>query len=374
MVYTYNQFISTSDNKSIPLPPPYPVVEAVHRRRGFLKSGSANKGQCCTHSNRNVRDRLFDEGYRADVVINTDHGGVIYAHANILLKSRNQVKGHKQSISIRGVPSEAAHLFIRFLYSPCYDEQKMEEYAMQVLVLAHVYAVPHLKRLCEKVLAKSLTSENVTDILQLALLCDVPRLSLIAHRFIVQHFKAVSATDGWKVMKKSHQTLERQLLESFYENSRQKERFRKVNEKKVYLQLYEAMEALVHICREGCRTMGPHDKVPKEDEGPCHYEECKGMELLLRHFAGCKKRVPGGCVHCKRMWQLLELHSHLCADPDVCRFLCVGINSFILPLLRNFKQKRENKNKKVETKWRILVQKIVRSKSISGAPFFSLES
>lgn len=78
------------------------------------------------------------------------------------------------------------------------------------------------------------------------------------------------------------------------------------------------MEALVHICRDGCRTIGPHDKDFKANQ-PCSYAACKGIELLVRHFAGCKLRVPGGCVHCKRMWQLLELHSRLCADPDYCR-------------------------------------------------------
>jgi hypothetical protein len=31
---------------------------------------------------------------------------------------------------------------------------------------------------------------------------------------------------------------------------RRQERAKKMEEKKVYLQLYEAMEALVHICRE----------------------------------------------------------------------------------------------------------------------------
>lgn len=99
----------------------------------------------------------------------------------------------------------------------------------------------------------------------------------------------------------------------------QKERIRISNERKIYLQLYEAMEALVHICRDGCQTIGPHDKDFKENQVPCKYAACKGLELLVRHFAGCKLRVLGGCVHCKRMWQLLELHSRLCANSDVCR-------------------------------------------------------
>lgn len=116
------------------------------------------------------------------------------------------------------------------------------------------------------------------------------------------------------------------IYATYYFLQRRKERARKLNERKIYLQLYEAMEALVHICRDGCRTIGPHDKVLKVDQGPCNYESCKALELLVRHFAGCKMRVPGGCIHCKRMWQLLELHSHLCPDSDVCRVpLCRSI-------------------------------------------------
>lgn len=132
------------------------------------------------------------------------------------------------------------------------------------------------------------------------------------------------------------------------------------------MQLYEAMEALVHICRDGCRTIGPHDKILRsDDQEPCpYYATCKGLEALVRHFAECKMRRSGGCVHCKRMWQILELHSRLCANSDVCR----------VPLCRNFRQRRRRQSKKEDTTWRILVKKIVRSKSVSGAPYFSLES
>ncbi|CAI0405563.1 unnamed protein product [Linum tenue] len=79
------------------------------------------------------------------------------------------------------------------------------------------------------------------------------------------------------------------------------------------------MEALVHICRDGCRTIGPHDRDLEKNQQPCSYGACRGLEQLVRHFAGCKLRVPGGCSHCKRMWQLLELHSRLCADSSLCR-------------------------------------------------------
>lgn len=100
---------------------------------------------------------------------------------------------------------------------------------------------------------------------------------------------------------------------------RKQERQRKMEEKKVYLQLYEAMEALLHICKDGCRTIGPRDKVLKGSWGACNFPACKGLETLVRHFSNCKTRVPGGCVHCKRMWQLLELHSRMCNEPDSCK-------------------------------------------------------
>lgn len=220
-----------------------------------------------------------------------------------------------------------------------------------------------LKRLCEWQIENGLlTAETAVDIFQLAMLCDAPRLSLICHRFILKNFKAVSATEGWKVMKDSHPVLEKEILVSmigedsvcislyflhfllsFYTKyefvsciqflkkhslirkvhhfllQRRKEIMRKAAERQMYQQLYEAMEAVVHIFRDGCRTIGPHDKMLKKEQSPCHYVACKGVEALVRHFAGCKKRVPGGCIHCKRMWQILELHSRLCANSDVCR-------------------------------------------------------
>lgn len=86
---------------------------------------------------------------------------------------------------------------------------------MPLLVLSHVFVVPQLKQVCERHLERGLiTIENVIDIFQLALLCDAPRLTLICHRFILKSFKAVSATEGWKVMRESHPVLEREVLGS----------------------------------------------------------------------------------------------------------------------------------------------------------------
>ncbi|XWS45155.1 hypothetical protein CRYUN_Cryun15aG0112300 [Craigia yunnanensis] len=357
-------------------PPPLPGPATNCRRKGLfmMNNGSAIRGNSCVSTaTRDLWDSLFDEGYRADVTIKTDNGGIIYAHANVLGMAspvfRGMLKqakgfGQKKSISINGAPHDAVRVFIRFLYSSCYEEEEMKEFALPLLVLSHAYVVPQLKRICEQQLEHVLlTLENVVDVFQLSLLCDAPRLMLIGHRMILRNFKAVSSTEGWEAMKKSHPALEKEIVETMIdEENMQKEKIRKKNEQKIYLQLCEAMEALVHICRDGCKTIGPHDKDFKENQTPCKYGACKGLELLIRHFAGCKLRVPGGCIQCKRMWQLLNLHSRLCTDSSSCR----------VPLCRNFKEKITKQSKKDEIKWKILVKKISRTKRINGggAPFF----
>ncbi|CAH9120845.1 unnamed protein product [Cuscuta epithymum] len=108
------------------------------------------------------------------------------------------------------------------------------------------------------------------------------------------------------------------------------------------------MEALLHICKDGCRTIGPRDMMLKGGPDACNFPACKGLETLIRHFSGCSTRVPGGCVRCKRMWQLLELHSRMCIQPDSC---CV-------PLCRHFKQKMVQHTKREEAKWKVLVSKV----------------
>ncbi|KAE9449619.1 hypothetical protein C3L33_18482, partial [Rhododendron williamsianum] len=318
-------------NEVSPVPPPLPT-RSCHPRGLAVNEIPVRGYSCVSTATRDLWECLFNDGYRADVSINTEDGGIIYAHASILgvaspvlkgMLKKSRRHGRRRSISIRGVPHDAVQVFIRFLYSSSYEPAELQKYVLHLLVLSHAYVVPHLKRLCEWRLEHGLlTIENMIDTFQLALLCDAPRLGYICHRLILKNFIHISTTEGWKIMQQSHPMLEKEILESL----RRKERARKLNEKKIYLQLYEAMEALVHICRDGCRTIGPHDKVLKVDQGPCNYESCKSLELLVRHFAGCKMRVPGGCIHCKRMWQLLELHSHLCADSDVCRVpLCRSI-------------------------------------------------
>ncbi|KAG9440439.1 hypothetical protein H6P81_020604 [Aristolochia fimbriata] len=349
----------------LPGPPPFPRSSIRWDAVFFRTSRRAQNN--VPVATREMWDRLFKEGYRADVDIHTDSDDVIHAHASVLgvaspvlrsMLKQSKNRGCLRSLSIRGVPHQAVHAFIRFLYSSSYDQEEMNKFSLHLVVLSHVFMVPLLKKECARHIENVfLTTENVIDVYQLARLCDIPRLCFICHRMIISNFKVVSASEGWKIMKQSNPKLEKELIESIIDaDSKKREKVKKIHEKKVYLQLHQAMEALVHICRDGCRTIGPHDKVLKEDEGPCTYAACKGLESLIRHFAGCKTRVPGGCTHCKRMWQLLELHSRLCEQPDLCK----------VPLCRHFKDKIKKQSKKDEAKWRLLVNKVLAAKQTIG--------
>lgn len=75
--------------KASPNPPPLPVALTNSQQEStFVARKSAVRKYCCTPTaTKDTWDCLFDEGYRADVSINTDNGGILYAHASILVCS-----------------------------------------------------------------------------------------------------------------------------------------------------------------------------------------------------------------------------------------------------------------------------------------------
>lgn len=361
-----------------PLPPPplwkFSLKGAVFSGRNLQRPVQLNGNSGRILDNVvEMWDRLFFEKNGADVTVCTDDGGTLLAHSFVLVAASpiftsliEKNVGRKrtvQRLSIPGVPLAAASMFIRLLYSSRFDSADMEKFVLHLLVLSHVYNVPFVKKLCAQELEHGLlTIENVMDVFQLTRLCDAPRLNLMCLRLIIKDFKGVAKTEGWRVMRESDPALEQELVEAVIDaDTKKQEKARRIEEEKVYGQLRDAMEALVHICKDGCRTIGPHDKsFEGRQSGPCKFPACKGLESLVRHFAGCRIKVPGGCVHCKRMWQLLELHSRMCQEVEMCR----------VPLCRHFKDKLGQQSKKDETKWKLLVSKVMTAKRKANA--FSL--
>ncbi|KAL6616524.1 hypothetical protein ACP70R_038794 [Stipagrostis hirtigluma subsp. patula] len=348
---------SQSHRSNVPDPPPLPGTSYAAQR-------SSRRVKACSSAREEVLDswdKLFQEGYQADLRVLTDDGSEILSHSCVLgvkspvirvMLEDAELKHGFRCIRISGAPSEALPVFIRFLYS---SREAMKKHVLHLLVLSHILSVPSLKKVCIDQLERHfLAADNVVDMLQLARLCDAPRLSVMCTRMIIGDFKTISLSDGWKVMRQVNPDLEQELLESLVEaDTKRQERAKRMEENKVYLQLYEVMEALVHICRDGCRTIGPRDQALKGSRAAaCRFPACKGIELLVRHFSGCRARVPGGCANCKRMWQLLELHSRMCFTPDTCK----------VPLCSHFKEKMQYLGRKEEAKWNLLARKVLQSR------------
>ncbi|KFK25757.1 hypothetical protein AALP_AA8G155500 [Arabis alpina] len=317
----------------------------------------------------------------ADIEIITSGRRRIPAHSSILASASPVLtniietprKSHggssKRVIKILGVPCDAVSVFVRYLYSPSLTEKEMEKYGIHLLALSHVYMVAKLKQRCTKGVGEIVTVENVVDVLQLARLCDAPDLCLKCMRLIHSKFKTVEQTEGWKFIQEHDPFLELDILQ-FIDDAelRKKRRRRHRKEQNLYLQLSEAMECIEHICTEGCKLVGPSSDLDNNNKksrcevktGPCNaFSACYGLQLLIRHFAICKKRVDGkGCLRCKRMIQLLRLHSSICDQSESCR----------VPLCRQFKKKGEKEKKIVEedTKWKVLVRRVASAKAMSS--------
>uniref|UniRef100_A0A7N0RAW8 BTB domain-containing protein n=1 Tax=Kalanchoe fedtschenkoi TaxID=63787 RepID=A0A7N0RAW8_KALFE len=274
-----------------------------------------------------ITSTTFPELPLPDVHVVTSAGLRIPAHSAVLAGASHvleslldqQRESSDRVVSVPGVPFEAVSAFVRFLYTARCSEEEMEKYGIHLLALSHVFLIPQLKQKVTKGLAKTLIKENVVDVLELAKLCDAPDLSLICMKLIARHFKSVEKTEGWKILQDHDPWLELEVLQFMDENALRRKRTRRLRrEGSLYLQLSEAMECLEHICTEGCTSVGPLDVEPSKT--PCSkFATCQGLQMLIRHFASCKKRVNGGCSRCKRMWQILHLHSSICDHSDHCR-------------------------------------------------------
>ncbi|XP_020235788.1 BTB/POZ and TAZ domain-containing protein 1 isoform X2 [Cajanus cajan] len=303
-----------------------------------------------------------------DIYLYTPSGKRIPVHASILA-SASPVLGNvitwKGAVKIQGVPDGAVTAFVEFLYSSrcrCREEEEMEmemeKYGMHLLALSHVYLVRVLKQRCVEGLGKRVSTENVVDVLELARLCDAPDLYLKCAKLLASHFKSVRETEGWKFLQTHDPWLELEILRFMDEHEKRKRKSRKRREEeRVYAELSEAMECLEHICTEGCTHVRPCDVEGGRGRGPCKkFGTCEGVQVLIRHFGTCQRRVKGGCLRCKRMWQLFRLHSSICLCQHSCK----------VPLCRQIRMKKEEENRKDDARWKVLVRKVALAKAMSS--------
>lgn len=70
-----------------PTPPPVKSMDLFMQRSNSFVSKAT----------RDSWDRMFDEAHGADVLIHTDHNGLIYAHSNVIVSSLNDILKYSEN-------------------------------------------------------------------------------------------------------------------------------------------------------------------------------------------------------------------------------------------------------------------------------------
>ncbi|KAG0464358.1 hypothetical protein HPP92_020427 [Vanilla planifolia] len=104
------------------------------------------------------------------------------------------------------------------------------------------------------------------------------------------------------------------------------------------IQLRKMLDLLVHASQ--CRF--PH----------CQYPNCRKVKGLFRHGIQCKTRVSGGCVLCKKMWYLLQLHARACKESE-CH----------VPRCRDLKEHLKRLQQQSESRRRAAVMEMMRQRA-----------
>ncbi|GJN02553.1 hypothetical protein PR202_ga19915 [Eleusine coracana subsp. coracana] len=308
----------------------------------------------------------------ADVRIVTSDGQTIAAHSSVLAsaspvleamiqKARRGWGSSDCTIRIPGASADAVLAFLHFLYAnrvaPGEEEEEavLGAHAAPLLALAHAYRVPWLKRAAETAACARLTADRAVDMLKLAGLCDAPRLRLRCARMAGKDFPGVERSDGYRFARRHDPALELDLLRTLEDADQRKARWdRERAAQEACRRLGDAMDALDRIFviagEKPCAEL-------EEDEEAC---ACRGLRMLMRHLAACKRKAaaPGGCKRCKRMMQLFRLHASVCDRPEQEEKPCR------VPLCRHFKSKMETE--KADKTWRLLVKKVVRARAMAS--------
>ncbi|KAG9128859.1 hypothetical protein Leryth_009637 [Lithospermum erythrorhizon] len=107
-------------------------------------------------------------------------------------------------------------------------------------------------------------------------------------------------------------------------------------------QLKKMLELLVHASQ--CRSL------------LCEYPNCRKVKRLFRHGIQCKVRASGGCVLCKRMWHLLQLHARACKESECC-----------VPRCRDLKDHLKRLQQQSESRRRVAVMEMMRQRAAEVA-------
>ncbi|XP_054270960.1 speckle-type POZ protein B-like [Macrosteles quadrilineatus] len=155
-------------------------------------------------------EQLLSDHRFSDVTLSAN-GKQFKAHKAILA-ARSRVfaamfdhcmeEGQLNHVTILDVDHATLGELLRFIYSGRVKD--INKIAFDLLAAADKYDLERLKIMCEETLYKSISVDNVLDILILADLHSAVNLKSQAIELVCEHAKDIINTEGWNFMVKSH--------------------------------------------------------------------------------------------------------------------------------------------------------------------------
>jgi len=156
--------------------------------------------------------KLFNNEQMSDVKILVD-GQTAFGHRAILgarsdyfrdlfSNSNSDSNSNSSQVSIPGISYALFLDCLKFIYSGVILIRNAE-HASELLEVATLLKLAHLKATCEEIIKDSATVENVASILQLATRFQAPQLKSFAMTFIMEHYEEVAKTKGFDDLDKN---------------------------------------------------------------------------------------------------------------------------------------------------------------------------
>ncbi|KAL6873634.1 hypothetical protein ACP4OV_013716 [Aristida adscensionis] len=84
----------------------------------------------------------------------------------------------------------------------------------------------------------------------------------------------------------------------------------------------------------------------------CQYPNCRKIKALFHHGSKCQKRASGGCVLCKKMWDLIRFHARTCKESH-CN----------VPRCRDLKERMRRQQQQSESKRRAAINEMMKRRA-----------
>ena len=161
---------------------------------------------------------LFNTGRMSDVTFTIGrqkfkvHKNILSARCQVFAEMF-QINGKvspAESLKIEDCEPEAFEAMLRFLYTD--EMEETEEMTKKLLPIAKKYQVKLLKKKCEEVLSKNISTENCSEMLMLADMQEALFLKKDASNYFRRHSREIFKTTGWKTLR---QTLPQLGIEVF---------------------------------------------------------------------------------------------------------------------------------------------------------------